>query len=142
MEVASEERAVALARSAEVKKLISNFLQARERIPTGFKLQKEYDKAKKRILKILDGTEKDWHNYKWHLKNRIEEVETLSRIISLSQKEKREIAKTEELYRWSISPYYASLMDPEDRACPVRLQAVPSIRERLDASEIKDPTCL
>jgi glutamate 2,3-aminomutase len=139
MEVASEDRAVALARSAEVKKLISNFLQARERIPTGFKLQKEYEKAKKRILKVLDGTEKDWHNYKWHLKNKIGEVETLSRIISLSQKEKREIAKTEELYRWSISPYYASLMDPEDRACPVRLQAVPSIRERLDASEIKDP---
>lgn len=139
MEVASEDRAVALARSAEVKNLITDFLQARETIPTGFKLKKEYEKAKKRILEVLDGTEKDWHNYQWHLKNRITAVETLGRIISLRAKEKREIAKTEELYRWSISPYYASLMDPEDRGCPVRLQAVPSIRERLDASEIKDP---
>ena len=89
MEVASEDRAVALARSAEVKKLISDFLQARDTIPTGFQLAREYEKAKKRILKVLGGTEKDWQNYKWHLKNKIEEVQTLSKIISLSQKEKR-----------------------------------------------------
>ena len=37
MAVASEDREVALARSAEVKELISDFLEARERIPTGLK---------------------------------------------------------------------------------------------------------
>lgn len=139
MEVASEDRAVALARSAEVKKLISDFLQARKRIPTGLKLEKEYDKAKKRILKVLGGTDKDWKNYKWHLRNRIEDVDTLGKIVHLSQKEMREIRKTGEQYRWGISPYYASLIDPKDMDCPVRKQAVPSIKERLDTSEIKDP---
>jgi lysine 2,3-aminomutase len=139
MAVASEDRQVALARSAEVKELISDFLQARDRIPTGFKLESEYKKAKNRILKELGGREKDWQNYRWHLKNRIEDVETLGRIIRLTQKEIREIRKTSETYRWGISPYYASLMDPEDSKCPVRLQAVPSIEERLDTSEIKDP---
>ena len=87
MEVASEDRAVALARSAEVKKLISDFLQARERIPTGLKLKKEYDKAKKLILKVLGGTEKDWKNHRWHLKNRIQNVDTLRKLVRLSQKE-------------------------------------------------------
>ena len=139
MAVTSEDREVAHARSAEVKELISDFLQARDRIPTGLKLEKEYKKAKKKILKVLGGGERDWQNYKWHLKNRIEDVETLGKIIRLTQKEVREIRKTCETYRWGISPYYASLMDPEDRKCPVRLQAVPSIRERLDTSEIKDP---
>ena len=139
MEVDSEDRAVALARSAEVKKLIADFLQAREKIPTGFKLQKEYDQAKKRILKLLGGTEKDWQNYKWHLKNRIENVDTLRKLVRLSQKEMGEIRKTGEQYRWGISPYYASLIDPQDLNCPVRKQAVPSIKERLDTSEIKDP---
>jgi len=139
MEVASEDRAVALARSAEVKKLISDFLQARKRIPTGLKLEKEYDKAKKRTLKVLGGTDKDWKNYKWHLRNRIEDVDTLDKIVHLSQKEMREIRKTGEQYRWGISPYYASLIDPKDMDCPVRKQAVPSIKERLDTSEIKDP---
>jgi len=139
MEVASEDRAVAHARSAEVKKLISDFLQARKRIPTGFKLEKEYNKAKRRILKVLDGTEKEWKDYRWHFKNRIEDVDTLGKIVNLSQKEKREIRKTGEQYRWGISPYYASLIDPEDVNCPVRKQAVPTIKERLDTSEIKDP---
>ena len=139
MAVPSEDREVALARSAEVKGLIVDFLKARDKIPNGFKLEKDYTKAKKRILKVLGGTEKDWQKYKWHLKNRIEDVETLGKIIRLTQKEMREIRKTSERYRWGISPYYASLIEPTDKKCPVRLQAVPSIRERLDTSEIKDP---
>ncbi len=139
MAVPSEDREVALARSAEVKGLITDFLKAKDKIPTGLKLEKEYTKAKKRILKVLGGSEKDWRNYKWHLKNRIEDVETLGKIIRLTQKEMRQIRKTSERYRWGISPYYASLIDPTDKKCPVRLQAVPDIRERLDTSEIKDP---
>ena len=139
MEVPSEDREVALARSAEVRGLIADFLEVRNKIPTGLKLEKEYLKAKRRILKVLGGKEKNWHNYRWHLKNRIEDVETLGKIIRLTQKEMREIRKTSERYRWGISPYYASLIDPTDKKCPVRLQAVPSIRERLDTSEIKDP---
>jgi len=139
MEVASEDRATALARSAEVKDLISDFLEARVRIPTGFKLAKEYAKAKKRILKVLNGKERDWNDYAWQLKNRISDVDTLGKIISLSQEDMREIRETGEQYRWGISPYYASLMDPEDRDCGVRMQAVPSIKERLDTTEIRDP---
>jgi len=139
MEVASEDRATALARSAEVKGLISDFLVARKGIPTGFELAKEYSRAKKRILKVLNGSEKDWNDYKWQLKNRLSDADTLGKIISLSQEEKREIRDTGEHYRWGISPYYASLMDPENRNCGVRMQAVPSIKERLDTTEIKDP---
>jgi lysine 2,3-aminomutase len=82
---------------------------------------------------------KDWHNYKWQLKNRIEDVETLGKIIQLDQEEVGHIHQTGEQYRWSISPYYASLMDAEDRDCPVRLQAIPSVKELLDTSEVKDP---
>ena len=60
MEVASEDRGVALARSAEVRELITDFLKTRDKIPTGLRLEKEYAKAKKRVLKVLGGTEKDW----------------------------------------------------------------------------------
>ncbi len=139
MEIAAEDRAVARYRSAEVKALIADFSEAKDKIPSGLKLEKEYAKAKKRILRVLGGDEKDWQDYKWHLKNRIGDVETLGKIVRLSQKEMREIRKTGERYRWGISPYYSSLMDPEDRNCPARMQAVPSIKERLDTSEIKDP---
>jgi len=140
MEVEAEDRAVALTRSAEAKELIADFLEAKDKIPTGLRLEKDYGKAKERILKVLDGTDRDWQNYKWHLKNRIEDVETLGNIVRLSKNERRDIRKAGEHYRWGISPYYASLMDPEDKNCPVRNQAVPSIKECLDTSEIKDPT--
>ncbi|MEJ2429389.1 MAG: KamA family radical SAM protein [Deltaproteobacteria bacterium] len=139
MKVAADDRKVALARSAEVKKLIAEFMMFKDKIPTGLKLVKEYTKAKKRILKVLGSTEKEWKNYKWHLKNRIENVETLGKIVRLSRKEIDEIRKTGEQYRWGISPYYASLIHPEDSSCPVRKQAIPSIKEHLDTSEIKDP---
>ena len=139
MKVAADDRKVALARSAEVKTLIAEFLKFKDKIPTGLKLEKEYTKAKKRILKVLGATEKEWKDYRWHLKNRIENVDTLGKIVRLSRKEIGEIRKTGEHYRWGISPYYASLIHPEDSRCPVRKQAIPSIKEQLDTSEIKDP---
>jgi lysine 2,3-aminomutase len=139
MEVEAEDRAVALTRSAEVKELIADFLEAKDNIPKGVELEQAYAKAKKRILKVVGGTDRDWKDYKWHLKNRIVKLDTLAKIVRLTQEEIRQIRKTAEQYRWGISPYYASLMDPEDRKCPVRMQAVPSIKERLDTSEIKDP---
>ena len=32
-------------------------------------------------------------------------------------------------FRMGITPYYALLIDPEDKNCPIRKQAVPSIKE-------------
>lgn len=42
--------------------------------------------------------------------------------------------------RWGVTPYYASLMDPRDPACPIRRQAIPSPEETAaDASGSSDP---
>jgi lysine 2,3-aminomutase len=139
MEVSTEDRSVALARSAEVKALEADYLAVRENIPTGLKLEETYALSRERVLEALGGDTGDWDDYRWHLKNRIAHVETLERIIHLTPGERVEIEKTAEQYRWGISPFYASLMDPEDRECPVRKQAVPSIKEHLDQSVIADP---
>ena len=40
----------------------------------------------------------------------------------------------------AITPYYASLMDSEDRNCPVRMQAVPTEKElNLGGADMEDP---
>ena len=39
------------------------------------------------------------------------------------------IEATRGVFRWNITPYYASLMDPDDPACPVRRQVVPTMAE-------------
>lgn len=139
MEVSEEDRSIAIARSAEVRELDAEYFEVKDKISTGLKLADQYRERRDLILKVLDGTPEDWDNYKWQLRKRIQSVEILRQIIDLTEKEQLDIKKTGEQYRWGISPFYASLMDPEDPYCPVRLQAVPSIDEYLDDSQIQDP---
>lgn len=139
MEVAQDERAVALARCAEVKALIGDFLAAKDTIPTGLQLAEQFEENRRRVLRVLGASEADWADYLWHMRHRITDVETLATIVRLSDEEIEQIRTANRRYRWAISPYYASLMDPEDRACPVRKQAIPTIQEVRDTTVIEDP---
>lgn len=134
-----QNRRLAGERAAGYVEKISDYLEAGERIPTGLTCTDQQRENRKRILEVLGGSEEDWNNWKWQLKKSIRCTSTLSKIISLTDDEIQDIEKTATQYRWSISPYYASLMDPEDRDCPVRKQSVPTILEYLDDEDIKDP---
>lgn len=76
--------------------------------------------------------ETDWDDWRWHMRRRITNVEKARRWINLSADEEEAIAGVAGKYRWSVTPYYASLMDPDDPACPVRLQAVPALGELME----------
>lgn len=139
MERIDEKRRISLERAAELKSRIDDYLEARERIPKGLEMEEELNKAKERILKVLGGTEEDWKDYKWQLSNRISDVETLSKIINLTDKEKKEIEEIGKQFRWAISPYYASLIDPDDKYDAIRLLSIPSILEVADFNGDMDP---
>lgn len=82
----------------------------------------------------------DWTNWKWQFRNRITRVEELEKVIVLSETEKADIARCLKTFRMAITPYYASLMDPVNPACPIRMQAVPTISEtRVLPYEMEDP---
>jgi len=68
----------------------------------------------------------DWHS---QLQHRITTIEELRQWIHVTENEEKAIAACEGKYRWSITPYYASLMDKYDENCPVRQQAVPNLGE-------------
>lgn len=70
-----------------------------------------------------------WYDWKWQFKNRITTIEELEKVIQLSEKEKQDISKCLNIFRMAITPYYASLMDPVNSMCPIRMQAVPTINE-------------
>ena len=123
---------ISLARAEELKGRINKYLAARDNIPTGFKLQAEFAERKKKIMEHFGATEEQWQDWHWQIKNRVSDVETISKFLSLTDKEKAEVSEVGGKFRWSVSPYYLSLMDPEDPACPVRMQAVPSIQEIVD----------
>ncbi len=71
----------------------------------------------------------DWDDWRAQLQHRITTLEALEEWITLTAAEAQAIAACSGKYRWSITPYYASLMDPEDPSCPVRQLSVPRLEE-------------
>ncbi len=81
-----------------------------------------------------------WEDWRWQIANRITTVEELSTVINLTGQEQDIISKSLNTLRMAITPYYASLMDPDDPRCPIRMRAVPTIAEtRISAEDMLDP---
>lgn len=87
-----------------------------------------------------DITDAQWHDYKWQLQNVIKDIPTLEKVVSLGEQEKKELKECLKKFRMAITPYYAALMDKENKNCPVRLQAIPrGLELKNDASDLNDP---
>ncbi len=81
-----------------------------------------------------------WDDWKWQFANRITTVEKLEKRLPLTQREKEEIDTCLKRFRMAITPYYASLINPEDKNDPIRMQSVPSIKETfIDRTDLLDP---
>ncbi len=76
-----------------------------------------------------DVGEEQWNDWRWQIANRITTADGLDRVINLTDEEKQVIDRSLNTLRMAITPYYASLMDPDDPACPIRMRAVPTIHE-------------
>lgn len=63
----------------------------------------------------------DWNNWKFQLKNSIRNASQMAEWVNLTDKEKKAIDAVDGKYRWIVTPYYASIMNPDDENCPVRL---------------------
>lgn len=74
----------------------------------------------------------EWCDWKWQLRNRINTSQALGEWINYTDVELKAIHETQAYFRWQITPYYASLMDPDDPNCPIRKQVVPKMDELSD----------
>ncbi len=85
-------------------------------------------------------TQEQWDSWHWQVANRITDVDTLKKVAKLTQEEEDGIHETLKMLRMGITPYYALLMDESDPTCPVRMQAVPTIKETYRSeSDMEDP---
>jgi lysine 2,3-aminomutase len=85
-------------------------------------------------------TKAEWNDWRWQVANRITTIESLKQVINLTEKEEQGIRECLRTFRMAITPYYASLMDPDDPDCPVRKQAVPTSSELAQSeNEMDDP---
>lgn len=116
-------------RSNELKEDALTFLEDVKTLPDRAIVREQTTARKKKILAVLGGTEEDWNNWKWQLKNRIKDSIVLDAIIGLSALERKRIDKVSRLYRWAISPYYLSLVSADYEDSPIYRQAVPDLKE-------------
>lgn len=85
-------------------------------------------------------TDAEWNDWHWQVRNRIETLEDLKKYVDLSEEEQEGVKKTLETLRMAITPYYFSLMDVDDPNCPIRKQAIPSIKEiHKSEADLLDP---
>ena len=85
-------------------------------------------------------SDEQWNDWKWQVKNRIETYEELSKYFSFEPEEAEGIKKALAKFRMAITPYYLSLIDPNDPFDPIRRQAIPQGAEcNIAPADLNDP---
>ncbi|MBN1356512.1 KamA family radical SAM protein [bacterium] len=74
-------------------------------------------------------TRADFNDWKWQLRNRISDYQSLARMLWLSAGEREALEYRSGMLPVAITPYYASLLDPFDADQPLRRTIIPVIRE-------------
>ena len=75
-----------------------------------------------------DVPDEKWMSWRWQMANRLNTVEELEKVINLTDSERKALG-SHGLFRVDITPYFASLIDPDDPDCPVRRQVLPRANE-------------
>jgi lysine 2,3-aminomutase len=99
------------------------------------------DRSNSFLQRFFPGaTPKDWNNWQWQLKNSFTSIHSLSRIMHLSENEIRPNPGYNDNLPLRITPYYASLLDPDDSNQALRRTVVPVLDEFLvSPGETSDP---
>ncbi len=85
-------------------------------------------------------SEQDWNDWRWQLRNRITSLKKLGRIIALSDSERQAMAFNGATLPLAVTPYYASLISPDNPGQPIRRTMVPTVSELLvSQGEEHDP---
>ena len=108
-------------------------------VPSGIEISKAIDSRMASLREMMGASKKEWNDWCWQIDNRIDTISRLGKIIDVNDEEKKAFEKIGKKFRWGISPYFAGLIDPSDRYCPIRAQSVPSIDELLDEEATVDP---
>lgn len=82
----------------------------------------------------------DWNDWHWQVANRAETLEDLKKYIELTPEEEEGVKACLGTLRMAITPYYLSLIDPNDPHDPVRKQAIPTAKElHQSCADLLDP---
>ena len=82
----------------------------------------------KRAPMYAEVPDEKWNDWRWQLSRRLNSVEDFEKVLKLTDSERRALG-TAGLFRVDITPYFASLINPDDPNDPIRRQVVPTDAE-------------
>ena len=84
----------------------------------------------KRASIYADVPEEKWNDWKWQLSHRINTLSEFEQILRLTETERRALSMPGG-FRVDVTPYFASLIDPDNANDPIRKQIVPTSSEMM-----------
>ncbi len=118
---------------------VSDYLSKKDvEAPSGIELWPQIEENAKRIQQELQMSEEDWNSPSGQLRNVVDDVETLGRLVQLPQDAIEAIARVTKSYRMRLTPYYTSLIMPGQTNDPIMLQSIPT-GEMIDNAGIEIP---
>lgn len=83
---------------------------------------------------------RDWNDWRWQVRHRFRTPAALARTVGLTPREWTAFARGQLRLPVAVTPYYASLLPPDDPACPLRRVVLPAPEEgRALRGERRDP---
>jgi lysine 2,3-aminomutase len=76
-----------------------------------------------------DVTTRDWNDWRWQSRHRVRTLAQLETMLRLSDEEREALVQGGTMLPVGISPYYMSLLEPEDPLQPLRRTVVPTLNE-------------
>jgi len=84
--------------------------------------------------------DEQWNDWEWQIRNRVETLEELKEFLHISKDEEEGVEKCLKSLRMAITPYYLSLIHPENSNDPIRKQCIPTGMELHTAeADLLDP---
>ncbi len=83
----------------------------------------------RRAPRWQDVPDDKWNDWRWQLSNRVNDLDEIEGILNLTDEE-REGLSAPDKFRVDITPYFISLIDPDDPNDPIRRQVIPLGREQ------------
>ncbi|MCL4560947.1 MAG: lysine 2,3-aminomutase [Chloroflexi bacterium] len=77
---------------------------------------------------FADVPDEKWNDWRWQLSHRLNSVDEFEKVFKLTDGERRALS-TSGLFRVDITPYFVSLIDPDDPNDPIRKQVIPTDAE-------------
>lgn len=75
-----------------------------------------------------DVPDEQWNDWRWQLSSRLNTVEDFKKVLTLTDSERKALSAPD-VFRVDVTPYFVSLIDPDNPNDPIRKQVIPTARE-------------